>query len=143
MRNRTPLALLEQVLMLLVFALAAVWCLRAFVWADLRSQQTAHRDQALLAAQNGAETAKHFHGDLAAAARSLGGQWDGAVWTIGYDENWNETKQTPAMTLRVRLEDSPMEGLGQGSVTVHRGEDCLARLTVRWQEVSEDGETDP
>ena len=58
MRSKSPLALMEQLVMVLVFALAAALCVQAFVLADGRSQQTVDRDHALLEAQNVAETLK-------------------------------------------------------------------------------------
>ena len=39
MKSRAPLALMEQTVMVLVFALAAALCLRAFVLADGISRQ--------------------------------------------------------------------------------------------------------
>lgn len=47
MRSKAPLALMEQMVMVLVFALAAALCLQAFALADRISRQNAERDQAL------------------------------------------------------------------------------------------------
>ena len=63
MRNKAPLALLEQILMLLIFALAAVICLRAFLWSDDTSRHSARRDDALIHAQTMAETVKAYGGE--------------------------------------------------------------------------------
>ena len=46
MRSKAPLALMEQMVMVLVFALAAALCLQAFALADRISRQNAERDQA-------------------------------------------------------------------------------------------------
>jgi len=81
-RSKAPLALIEQAMMLLVFALAAALCLKAFVWADGQSERIGLRDDALLQAQNAAETLKGFHGDFETAASFYGGTWDGTVWTV-------------------------------------------------------------
>ena len=51
MRSKTPLALMEQVIMVLVFALAAALCLRAFVLSDRISRDCEERDRAIMAAQ--------------------------------------------------------------------------------------------
>ena len=56
MRNRAFLPLMEQAIMILVFALAAALCLRTFVWADGYSARQQARDQAVTVAQNAAET---------------------------------------------------------------------------------------
>ena len=64
MRSKAPLALMEQMVMVLVFALAAALCLQAFALADRISRQNAERDQALVAAQNAAEQVKQVRGRL-------------------------------------------------------------------------------
>lgn len=139
MRSKAPLALMEQAIMLLVFALAAALCLRAFVWADTRSEDNAGRDRALLQAQSAAETLKSTRGDLNAAAGMLGGSVEGGVWTVRYDEEWNETEGEAEYVLRAAPEDSGSDLLGLAAVEVYRDEVCLARLDAAWQEVSAHG----
>lgn len=139
MRSRAPLALIEQALMLVVFALAAVLCLKAFAWADVRSEQSAARDRALLEAQNVSETLKYYKGDFAAAADFGGGAWNGEVWTIRYDGAWNETADAAAYLLRVSPRESGLETLGMADVAVLCGDTPLAALQICWQEVGGDG----
>ena len=55
MRSKAPLVLMEQMVMLLVFALAAALCMQAFVKSDQLSQQIVDRDQAVSLCQNAAE----------------------------------------------------------------------------------------
>ena len=45
MRSKAPLALVEQTLMILVFALAAALCLQAFVRADRLSREVSSQRQ--------------------------------------------------------------------------------------------------
>ena len=52
MRTKSPLALMEQLVMVLVFALAAALCLQVFVLADKTSRHNADVDNAVLLAQN-------------------------------------------------------------------------------------------
>ena len=87
MKSRAPLALMEQTVMVLVFALAAALCLRAFVLADGISRQVEATDHAVLWAESAADTLKARKGDLAQAAAELGGKLDGQRWTILLDEN--------------------------------------------------------
>ena len=47
MRSKAPLVMMEQMVMLLVFALAAALCLQAFVQSDLLSKDIASRDRAI------------------------------------------------------------------------------------------------
>ena len=58
MRSRAPLALMEQLVMILVFALAAALCLQVFVFADRISARNEETDRAVLVCQNAAETLK-------------------------------------------------------------------------------------
>ena len=48
MRSKAPLVLIEQMIMLLVFALAAALCLQAFVKADGISMQGEKRSYAVV-----------------------------------------------------------------------------------------------
>ena len=45
MKNKTSLVLMELLVMVLRFALAAAGCLRCFAWAKLSSREIALRDQ--------------------------------------------------------------------------------------------------
>ena len=139
MRSKAPLALIEQAVMLLVFALAAVLCLRAFIWSDTASKQSAERDRAFLQAQCAAEAVKNDKGDFEAAAKRCGGSWNDQSWVIFYDEDWNVAEDTHTYTLRCVREESGTNYLGTAVVEVWKGERSLAGLTVAWQEVESDG----
>ena len=58
MKQKTSLLLMEQLVMILVFALAAALCLQIFAKADAISQETARRDRAVVLARNAAELLK-------------------------------------------------------------------------------------
>ena len=73
MRSKTPLAMMELLVMLLVFALAAAVCVQVFVFAGADSRRDAARDRALAEVQNAAECIKSLRGDYETAARRLGG----------------------------------------------------------------------
>lgn len=125
MKSRAPLVLMELVVMVLVFALASALCLHAFVL----SRQLAHRsllaDEALLLAQNAAETLKLTGGNLQTAAAQLGGQAQAGLWTL----------EQGALLLEVRPVTVNLAGLGRAEVRVLRGNDPLVTLPVAWQEV--------
>ena len=127
MRSKAPLALIEQAIMLLVFALAAALCLKAFVWADQQSEHVYAQDAALLQAQNAAETLKACNGDFAQAASLYGGTWDGGVWIISDHE----------VCIRVTPRESGQKYLGVAVVEVTGGGETLVQLPVSWQEVDE------
>lgn len=139
MKNKAPLSLIEQTIMILIIALAGALCLRVFVWADGHSRDKAQRDQALLLAQNAAQILKSERGDLAAAAQLWGGTWDGQQWVIFYDALWQQTAEEAACRLRAVAVPSRTDYLGRAAVEVTDSDGRqLAQLTVSWQEVAED-----
>ena len=120
MRSKAPLAMMEQMVMLLVFALAAALCLQAFVKSDQLSKGMEARDQAVTLCQNAAEIIHATKGDLAQAA---------------------EQTDVPGYTLGTRRIDSGVSGLGKAEVWVQEDESGaeLFRIEVAWQEVSAHG----
>lgn len=115
MKSKASLLLMEQLVMLLVFALAAALCLGIFVRADRISHQNRQRDEAVRIARNVAEVLKST-GD---ADRALA-----AAGETGYN-------------LSVTAVDSGIEGLKQATVAVSREEGVSFSLDVAWQEVAE------
>lgn len=104
MKSRAPLALMEQMVMLLVFALAAALCLQAFVKSDQISLKSEARSNAALAAQNTAEIICHSGGTLEHAlmetAERQGGKYlknddatIGGKLIISYDEEWKPVEE--------------------------------------------------
>lgn len=67
MKNKSSLMLIEQVIMGLVFAIAAAICLKVFAYSDVLSRNGDLRDQAIRQAQTCAEVLKNTRGDFAAA----------------------------------------------------------------------------
>lgn len=125
MRNRTSLVLMEQLVMVLVFALAAALCLGVFVQADRISRQTRQRDEAVLLAQNGAEVLKSCAGDRETAVRILNGTITG------------EGLQVLSRDFRMDVEYLPTEiaGLGKAQIRVYLEDELLFELQTGWQEV--------
>ena len=124
MKERKSLLLVELLVMLLVFALAAALCLRGFAWADSRSQLLQQQTWAMAEAQNAAELLKYTRGDYA----QLGGTWVEDHWQIAYEDG----------IVRITPEVGCEEGLGGACVEASRADGTvLAHLTVRWQEVAE------
>lgn len=139
--NKTPLLLMEQMIMLLVFALAAAICLQAFVKADAWSEESVAQDQAVTITQSAAETIRHYGGvsdaALMKAAAALGAEYDSNTnsFTIEYDENWQVDELDGVYTLKASAMDSGWSGLAKAEVWVqdnthNRG---VFRLEVAWQ----------
>ena len=137
MRSKAPLILMEQMVMLLVFALAAALCLQAFVQSDRLSRESAARDRAITLCQNTAELVRHGGGDLEAAAEKLGGACIGEELCAGYDKDWTASDvQSCIYRLTVRPVDSGVEGLGRARISVveEASENRLFELETAWQE---------
>ncbi len=137
MRSKAPLAVIEQIIMLLVFALAAAVCLRGFAWADSTSRHNRNCDLALVQAQNAAAILQNNGGDLAAAAEIMGGRVEGQRWGIHYNEQWEQTDGEGAFALLVGIRPS-LPLIGTAQITVFDDGGQLAELTVSWQEVAAD-----
>ena len=153
-KSKAPLALMEQMVMLLVFALAAALCLQAFVRSDSSSKRSEARDRAAVLCQNVAEAVRHSRGDLEKTTELLGlSYWrEGDVRTLslGYDKDWNsfgvvqEFGKDVTREVRVTPIDSGTDGLGKASVEAFIWNDgtmeSLFVIEVAWQtEVSGDG----
>lgn len=152
MKSKAPLTMIEQMVMLLVFALAAALCLQAFVKSDDMSRHSEARDRASVLCQNAAEAIRHNGGDLAAALEQVAGaapsQRDGFGFFIPYDEDWNVLAddgrpQSSSYTLKAAELDSGTEGLGKASVEAfvwkNGAMESLFSIEVAWQEVNAHG----
>ena len=139
MRSKSPLALMEQVVMVLVFALAAALCLQVFVLSDRMSGQNQDTDRAVLLAQNTAETIKAC-GGVDGAQEILGGETEQMMWCSYYYEDLTPApdRESSFYEVDVLPGNSGVEGLGQANIEVFRwdGNEGLFALTVAWQEVS-------
>ncbi|MBO5175988.1 MAG: hypothetical protein J6K04_13485 [Lachnospiraceae bacterium] len=58
MKSKAPLVMMEQIVMVLIFALAAALCLQTFVLSGKISKNTEELNRASIEAQNAAETLK-------------------------------------------------------------------------------------
>ena len=141
-RSRAPLALMEQVVMILVFALAAALCLQVFVLSNRISHLTEDETRAAVLAQEAAERLKAAGGDVSdaqqAVSRDMGGTISQGLWYICYDQNWQETSGEEAFyQLEVQgVPASPEEPLlSRVRVEVFRMKTgrSLFSLTAAWQ----------
>lgn len=162
MKSRAPLALMEQMVMLLVFALAAALCLQAFVKSDQISLKNGARSNAALTAQNTAEIIRHNGGSvedaLVEAAERQGGKYlksdndtAGGKLIISYDEEWRpvengiylltvqevQTEEEGLQKVLVQVADrSGEEDMSdQAAVAAAAGQEILFELETAWLEV--------
>jgi len=141
MRSRTPLVLMEQLMMVLVFALAAALCLQGFALAHRLSDEDAARDRAITVVQNAAEVLKACGGDCSAAAQQLYGVGSTDSGCVCYDAHWQVTDPGADAVYRLELEHLPRTqvGLGQAEVRVVKisdASDVLFSVTAAWQEAA-------
>ena len=141
-KSKAPLTMIEQMVMLLVFALAAALCLQAFVKSDEMSEHMEARDRAMVLCQNAAE-----------AIRSTGGSWDTAYDLMGmpfpypglgkeasvfyYDEDWTLIDTDDCAYQRgIEPLDSGVDGLGTAKISVTEEDsfDAIFAIEVAWQE---------
>lgn len=145
MRSKAPLALMEQAVMILVFALAAALCVQAFVFSNRTSQLIADRDRAAVMAQNAAELTKRFgqdsgtDGAFASVAEELGGSYDEGRVVVYYDGEWDTVSDGDgaAFTLTVDRAYDGQPGVNSAAAAVVRvseGDRELFSLKVAWQE---------
>lgn len=144
MRSKAPLLLMEQAVMLLVFALAAALCLQAFVRSDEASRRSEDRDRAALLCQNAAEAIRHAGGDLEQAADQLGVPYgayaqEEPAFSVHYGADWTLCRTREyTFCLRAERVDSGVNGLGKAHVeAVTEGgaaAETLFALEVCWQE---------
>jgi hypothetical protein len=142
MRSKAPLALLEQLVMVLVFALAAALCVQVFVLSDRTSRHNEARDRAVVEVQNVAETLKACHGDYTELTALRGGEWNGALWGCSYDSDWAPlTAGDGAYHLLATPADSGGQRLlGGAQVAAYTADgDLLYELSIAWQEVEDHG----
>lgn len=139
MKNKAPLMLMEQLVIVLVFALAAAVCLRVFVFSDRMSRENDEKDRAVLAVQSAAETIKSVRGDWEKAAEVHGGSFDGAVWSLYYDGNGAAAgEEEAAYVVRVTAEERGQPLLEAADVRAETMDGkLLFRVSAAWQK--EDG----
>lgn len=137
MRNKAFLSLIEQMCMILFFAVAAAICLQGFAKANQLSLAQQEKDRAVIAVQSVAEVLKDARGDLETTANILQGHFDGTTVMVSCDAQWKPTSQRsdPAFVLRIipLSNDTPL--LGSANIQALRGEDVIFQLSVCWQEV--------
>lgn len=137
MKSKAPLVLMEQIIMLLVFALAAAICLQAFVKADALSSASANRDTAVFLAQSTAELIRSNEGDLAKTAEQLAASYEQGLLQQTYDRDWQPSAAAnPAFTLQAHITPNDAPGLGTAKVLVlDEQQQTIFELDIAWQEV--------
>lgn len=147
MKSKAPLVMMEQMVMILVFALAAALCLQAFVLSDSISQENQRRDQAALLCQNLAEECKALgYGQTDSHPLLTEGETadgpglslvvlSGPASTFYYDENGQPTEEPGLYRLEAVWLPSEYAALNRGQITAYDQESGkeLFSLEFAWQ----------
>ena len=144
-RSRSALFLMEQLIVVAIFAVCAAACVKILTESFLIAQDTRDLSNAIHAAESGAESYKAVSGDIGKAAEILGGSSDavdGATAAIVYyDGDWLVCGEEDAAYILRVVGDDPNAGqrsllTGEVSVEKTTGETIYA-ITVAARKVSE------
>lgn len=138
-RSKTPLVLMEQVIMGLVFALAAALCVQAFVQARNLSIASVERDHAMNISQTLAEYAKAYRGDMPLMQEELGGEISEESLLLYFDSEWNYVSNLKeASYIACFAPEEGEEFCRYGNITVRhvKEEKVISSMKTAWQEVS-------
>lgn len=139
MKSKAPLMLIEQMILLAVFAFAAALCMQAFVKSDAISKRSEARDKAVVLVETAAETLRHNSGNIEKTASELGAEVYDNSFKISYDENMEKSDEG-VYTLTAQLMPSDTAGLGCAYIYMSEKynnlKDELFSVTVMWQEVN-------
>ena len=122
MRNSTFLPLIEQIMMIGIFAIASAICIGCFSLAKSISNETEYKDNAIILAQNTAETIKNH-----------GGIHENKV--IGYTDTLTETNMdTAEYFVKITPIENAIQLLGSAEIRIIHHNRTIYALTVCWQE---------
>ena len=142
MKNKTSLVLMEQLIMVLVLALAAAICLRMFVLSDRISKEQEAKANAAFLAQNTAEWLKNRGGKFSEMPEGTGWQMEDNTWVQRYDKNWqligisSEMPEEVSYELKIYEEITEISGLVRVRIAVIDRAKELFEIPVSWQEVT-------
>lgn len=127
MKSKAPLAMIEQIVMVLVFALAAVFFIQMFVVAEKISEKNMVMGRAVVEAQNiAAELKVEEELDNIAFLQKAVKQSQGE-WVLYYDEDWailpEENKQMAYYAL-IEIEDRS-EYHWSGQISIYSNREAL------------------
>lgn len=124
--SRSMLFLMEQIIVITVFAICVAVCVRILVESYLITADAVDTKNALLAAESAAESHRAFFGDREMIADILGGSVNGSGGlSVYFDDNWQAVSPAEASFV-LRLEQTESEVL-LSDITVNRIE-CGSEL---------------
>ena len=107
--SKTPLFLMEIVIMLLVFAISGSISLKVFVEGKNISKESYNLDKACREAEKAAEYWQYTKGDIEETAKLLHAQKNGSEMEVIYDEHWEISDEVEVFTLSMETDDTTVE----------------------------------
>lgn len=139
MKSKAPLVMMEQIVMVLIFALAAALCLQTFVLSGKISNKTKEKNSAVILAQNVAETMKQS--GLSGCLERYNPAWEdkGGKLYFDADRNLIAGEESATFILTVTYEEPEALPVWQAEISCATAEgEELVRLSVAGQtEVAE------
>ena len=116
-RSRSTLFLMEQLIVIAVFAFCAAVCVKTFVFSYMTTVESKDKNGAVIVAVSSAESYKAAGGDLVQTARILGGNssYEANMIAVYYDERWRISEENEAVYV-LRLTNRPAGENGISSV---------------------------
>ena len=132
-RSRSTLFLIEQLIVIAVFALCAAACVTILTDAYFTANNSKDISNALLAAESGAEIYKASSGDLGRVAQIMGGVSNNASGGVAvyYDKQWQVCGETLAF---FRLD--MVAGAAERSASLSAGDITVVNLLTNEQLVA-------
>ena len=140
MRSKAPLVMMEQLVMVLVFALTAALCVQMFVLAERLSGKYEATDRAVLEAQNTAENLKAL--GPKEGIKVLGAEQSSPeLWVLCFTSDWEVTEVEGEFYMEISLEETGWMWKAEIAVFMKDGTE-LFRIPVSGQtEVKEHAES--
>ena len=137
-RSRSTLFLIEQLIVIAVFAVCAAACVRILADSYITASDSRDLSNALLAAESGAESFKATGGDVTLVASLMGGRTDNIrgqnAAIVYYDKQWNICPEDSAQYKLSLICNDPAErpALLEGELSVEKitGEELLSFTVV-------------
>ena len=137
-RSKSTLFLIEQLIVIAVFAICATACIRIVTSAYFYAIDTRDISNALLIAESGADSFKAAAGDFWIAGEMLGGEVDYRDGTtklvVYYDERWQVAGNEPAqyiMRLTAGQSGTLILRLSSGDLSIEKvGGDVLVSFPI-------------
>jgi len=116
-RSKSTLFLIEQLIVIAVFAICAVACVSILSTAFFNTSTSSATRHALIKAESGAEVFKATGGDFSAVAYAMGGvvrqsESDTSIVVVYYDSSWRNSVEANAgfvMTIEADTSRNPYD----------------------------------